>query len=210
MDPYDFREKIKIDPLLRQTFTAEVEKLIPILKTAREYRVDVTLAPAVEDNLDNQGFLEAIKLIKAALPSELLPPLIRSACSDCLAGNQYDLPSGVEREKHLSNTNFDEENGIISTDGEYFVFKSDRENQQKYPGMPALDDMAAVMQKAGSLHNMFLLWVPKYQDAPPGVVPASPNNRTYRAPSKIESRELTKFLRKGLRKRGASRRVGSS
>lgn len=197
MDPAAFRVRIRGDRRLRRKFTAELVKLRPILEAARSAGARVSLAPAIEDNLDNSGFSAAIKLIRRGIPRKLLPSLVRSPCGDCAFGNQSGIPAGIRSEVHTLSTEFSTSGGIISTDGEYFVLDHDMG-----PGVPAgtptLTSIVPTLQRAGALRNVFLLWVPKFQATNPDFSPVHPDTRDYKTPTPRDKVAIIEFLRRGL------------
>jgi len=190
MEPGYFREAIKSDPNLREQFKAEVNKILPLIRYAKSKRVKVTLAIGLEDNLDNTAFDSAVKLIKSVIPKKELPTLVRSPCSDCAVGNEVSFPQGILQEKHTGRGKVDVKNGIVSTDGDYFRFASDKRSPH-----PKLTDWIPMLQRTGVNKSSFLLWIAKYQDTPAGVVPLSPDKRNYLEPTSKESAEIQKFLR---------------
>ena len=192
MDPNLFRSRIVSDAGLRAQFAAIVDQRIaPIVNYAQQHGVAISLAPALEDNLDDRSFKEALGLIKANLHGVTAMRYIRSPCYRCGGGSSSNLPAGVSLEQHTLSPRFVARNGIIHTDGEYFHFSSDVAWSSADPSLAGL---TTLLSNSGARGNIFLLWMPKYQDAPPGLVPRSPDNRNYRIPTESERAELIKFL----------------
>ena len=192
MDPNIFRAKIVGDAALRASFAAIVrERIAPILMYATAHGVQVSIAPALEDNLDERGFKQALALIKANIEATSVTRFIRSPCYRCAGGASSNLPGVVTLEQHTLSPRFVARNGIIHTDGEYFHFSTDRPWSNTDP---TLDGLTALLTNSGARGNVFLLWMPKYQDAPPGLVPRSPDARNYQIPSAAEKSEIIRFL----------------
>lgn len=193
MDPAVFRYKMLHDPKLQAAYQSIVkERIVPILEAAKSLNIRVSVAPGLEDNLDAASFQEATKLLFDSIPEDLKPELVRSPCYDCSVGNGRGAPSGTMMEEHTLNADNSIRNGIIHTDGEYFRFAGDSRASKRFPLLSMLETLLKI---SGQNNNGFLLWVSKYQDAPPGFVPRSPEGRKYRAPTKSEGRELVQFLR---------------
>jgi hypothetical protein len=195
MDPLLFREKLRSERRFQQTFSNQVSRISPLLQIAKNSNARVTLAPAVEDNLDDETFGIAIALIRDAIPADLMPTLVRSPCSDCAIGNEFTIPAGVAREKHTATNNFVMKGGIVVNDGEFVRFKSDRGSAASGREIPLLNTLTPLLRYTGKTGNKFILWIPKYQDTPADLVPKSPEARTFRKPTRQEERELINFLR---------------
>jgi hypothetical protein len=191
MEPVRFRYLLQKDRNFQRVFRQRVQKMLPILQYAHNAGAKVSLAPAIEDNLNRASFRTAISLIRAEIPRDLRPRLVRSACSDCYRGNDVAAFPGVATERHLIIPNFTLQHGVISTDGEYFRF-ADEPNVENYP---RLVELLPVLSAAAAKSNLFHLWVWKYQDAPPGFLPRSPDDRVYQAPTDSEARQLRNFFK---------------
>ena len=192
MDPNLFRGKIVNDATLRAKFAAIVQdRITPLVRYAVAHGAAVSIAPALEDNLDDRGFKEALGLVKANLQGVSISRFIRSPCYRCAGGASSNLPAGVTLEQHTLSPRFIARNGIVHTDGEYFHFSTDPAWSKTDP---ILDGLRTLLVNSGLRGNVFLLWIPKYQDAPPGLLPRSPDTRNYRAPTVSERTELIRFL----------------
>ena len=193
MHPATFLRKLKESLGFQDVYREIVEtRVAPLVEYALARGIKVSIAPGLEDTLDREGFQVALALTKSALPSPEKVTWARSACYKCRGEGSQSLPLGVIKEIHTSRTDSSLSDGIVHTDGEYFRFKGDND-----PSMPRLGKWRALLEAAESRSNAFLLWVPKYQDAPPGLLPRSPDAREYKRPSKSEERELIRFLRGG-------------
>lgn len=196
MDPVLFRSQIKTSKSLQKKFVKEVRKLYPIIKLAAEKKLHVSLAPGLEDNLDNKAFAKAVELIKQSLPRNLLPKLVRSNCGDCAPGNQSALPKGVSQEVHTARSHVTAKNGIVTNDGDFVRFSHD--TPYSIVSDKTIDALIPVMKKAGPMKSVFHLWIPKFQDSLSDNLPRSPAIRTYRKPNPEEEKILIDFLREGL------------
>lgn len=192
MDPDIFQYKLLKDQTLRGEFAQVVsQRIAPLVQFAKNRGAMVSIAPALEDNLNQVSFKQALALIKANLSTDAAPRFIRSPCYRCAGSSDSIIPKGVAMEQHTLSPRFIARNGIVHTDGEYFHFASDPAWSNKDP---ELSGLKTLMVDSGKRGNIFLLWMPKYQDAPPGYAPRSPDLREYQSPTPQERSEIINFL----------------
>lgn len=194
MQPALFRKRVRFDPAFRKVIEEEIRKLLPVLQELSDLGARVTLAPGLEDNLDNQSFSALLTLLKKNIPTPIRPRFVRSACRDCAAGNESQLLKGLMREHHTAlrkKRRFSVRNGIVSNDGDYIYLDSD---PNKRRGGSMLQDLARLRDEVRKLGNMFLLWVPKFQGTLEFEASRPPALREYPLPSEAEKREIATFL----------------
>lgn len=190
MDPLVFRRRMQTDPTLQREYRSIVrERVVPLLNFARDQGAKVSVAPGLEDNLDDAGFRQALKLLDSEIPHKLKPRYVRSVCYQCQIGNGRALPNNVLYEEHSDQYFRRVHHGIINTDGRYFRFK------EEVNSLPLLSDWKPLLQSASQAGNAFILWVGHFQDAPPYERPKSPDQRNYRGPTQSESAQIIEFLR---------------
>ena len=191
MNPFSFRYAILENRKTRASFRAIVrERAVPALRAAVALGATVSVAPGLEDNLDDASFRAALRLLQASVPEALTPQYVRNPCFRCQVGNGRSLPQGLLYEEHDDQLFDRVTNGIINSDGRYFRFSTESSED------PTLEDLQeSWLGQAALLNNAFLLWVPHYQDAPKGVLPRPLSQRNFRGPTDSEREELVTFLR---------------
>lgn len=191
MHPATFLRRLKTDPGYQAVFREVVrERLLPLVDYALARGARVSVAPGLEDTLDAEGFAIALNLTRSELRDRDRIEWIRSSCYQCGGYEAQATPRGVQQEIHTSDSSYPLQRGILHTDGEYFRFATERDSEY-----PILNSYRALLKSAERARSGFLLWVWKYQDAPPGLVPRSPNEREYRGPTDSEHKELVRFFR---------------
>ena len=194
MHPATFLRRIKHDRVFQREYQEVVKtRLDPLVEYASSLGVRVSVAPGLEDTLDKAGYKKILSLTKKSLTNPESVTWARSLCYRCSTLTERSIPQGILREVHTSNATYSVYHGIVHTDGEYFRFSGDPEIPDA-PAAPLLSDWRKLLSGTGDRGSAFLLWVWKYQDAPPGYIGRSPDSRTFRAPSSAESRELIEFL----------------
>lgn len=192
ISPRAFRRGIIEDATLRQRFTDQISLLHNVLLTAQALDVSISIAPGLEDNLDNRGFIEAMKLSNSALPQGVHAEWIRSPCVRCASGNDARVPHGARLEVHTSTAHFKNRRGVVSNDGEHTRFSFEPRDDRLIP-LARLNQSLALADK---LQSTYLLWIARYQDSPYGYAPLSPNDRHFRSPTVEEEAEIVEFLRR--------------
>jgi hypothetical protein len=188
MNPARFREYIKTDRKTKKAFNKSMEDLYPILNYALEKNVAIYLAPGLEDNLDDFTYRYMLSKMKRKFADFKSITYVRSACIDCAAGNESNLPKGTIREVHGFGKADIVRNGIMATDGFYFRFSAEKSSK------PTLSELVSAVRNASALNSLFFLWVPHFQDTPPGLIPKPLNQRTFRGPNANETKEIIDFL----------------
>jgi hypothetical protein len=198
MDPFLFRHKILQSVETQNALRENVTKLSTVLEYAKERGVSISIAPGLEDNLGDESFAKALSIVKEAVPTGVKVRWVRSPCIRCSVGNDTSIPSGVSKETHTRAAGFSHRNGIVSNDGEHVRFSFETTKASDGNILPLVSDLKFMVARAEKLKNTFLLWIPKYQDSPYGVVPRSPAIRTYRKPTVREKVEIIKLLRSSI------------
>lgn len=196
MDPVKFRNLILTDATLQDQYVSRVEELLNPIALTKELGGTVTIAPALEDNLDNAAYAELLTLTRRAIPKSLGVKYVRSACSDCAIGNEAITPKRVLREVHTSKPFFRMKGGIVSNDGEFVRFPWDKNPREK--PTPLLTILRPVIARASAMKAVFLLWIPKYQGSTSIEHPITPEGRKYVLPSNAERKEIVRLLRTGV------------
>lgn len=191
MDPNLFQHKIVGNRSLRAKYAAVVkERISPLVAYALQHGAKVSVAPGLEDNLNDQGFNSALGLLKKNIPRGLNVAYARNACFRCTLGNGKNTPKGILLEEHDDTLFARRWDGIINTDGRYFRFSFENSS------LPALFDLAPRwLTPANNQRNAFLLWIPHLQDTPPTLIPKPLGQRNFRAPTENEAAEIIDFLR---------------
>jgi hypothetical protein len=195
MDPFLFRHKILEDVTTQEELRKSVARLSNVLTYAASLKVSISIAPGLEDNLGDESFAKALTIIKETIPSDVSVRWVRSSCTRCAIGNDTTVPKGVAREIHTRGTDFSFQRGIVSNDGDHVRFSFETTTSSTGVLLPKVSDLRPALKKASQLENTFLLWIPKYQDSPYGVVPYSPEIRTFRKPSLREKNEILALLK---------------
>lgn len=191
MDPSVFRKKIVTNTSLKAAFVRVVKtRVLPAAAFAVSMGARVSIAPGLEDSLDDVGFRMSARLLRSAMGSAVPYTLVRSSCFRCEQSVGRFRPRGSLLEEHDDQLFPYRWDGIISTDGRYFRFSYET---SEHPTLQELRD--TWLGRATRQRNAFLLWVPHYQDAPPGLVPRPLSERNFRGPTPLESREIIEFLR---------------
>ena len=76
----------------------------------------------------------------------------------------------------------------MATDGFYFRFSDETSDK------PTLSELTSVIRNASAVDALFFLWVPHFQDTPPGLIPKPLRQRKFRAPSQSEADEIIEYL----------------
>lgn len=191
MDPLLFRRSIVKNARTKAAFSAIVrERILPVARYAASIGARVTIAPGLEDTLDRLGVRSAVKLIRDVVKDSVDYGIVRSTCFRCQAGGSYFIPHGGMLEEHDDALFQRRWNGIVNTDGRYFRF-----SWEKSP-FPTLDELVLPwLTQPSQRGNAFLLWIPHFQDAPPGLIPTPLNERNFRGPTEQEKKEIIGFLK---------------
>ena len=191
MDLGVFRYKLARDRHLQAEYQKIVKsRIVPAAAYAVSLGAKVSVAPGLEDNLDDQGYRAALRLIREVMPVDVPVTYVRSSCYQCEKGVGRFRPPGVLLEEHDDKLFPLRWNGIVNTDGLYFRFSDEG---TRYP--PLQERLDSWLRRAEKQQNAFLLWIPHFQDAPPGLVPRPLNERNFRGPSVREQGEILDFLR---------------
>lgn len=190
MDPSEFQNRIVYDKKVRAEYSKIVrQRIAPIARYAISKGAKLSIAPGLEDNLDDRGFRAALQLLKKNLPKRTNIKYVRNPCYRCAIGNGRSIPKKILLEEHDDLLYDRRWNSIINTDGRYFRFSSENSS------LPTLSDLVqSWLQGPAKRGNMFLLWVPHFQDAPYGVISKPLSQRNFRAPTQDESAEIIDFL----------------
>jgi len=193
MDPLVFRHGMVHDPHLQDAYRDVVRsRILPAVQFASGIGAKVSIAPGLEDNLDDAGYRVSLRLLKEILPRSIPVSYVRSSCYQCQRGTGRFRPKGVMLEEHDDRLFPNRWDGIINTDGRYFSFSTE---SSPFPRLAEL--VEPWILRAEKQRNAFLLWIPHFQDAPPGLIPTALDERNFRGPSDAESREIIEFLRSG-------------
>ena len=191
--PEDFRYRIQHDPILQGEYQSIVDRLVPILRYARQRGASVAVIPMLEDNLSDRAFDAMLELTLAVIPPSISISVGRNPCPGCYDGNGSRIPDGVFEELHTDWRGIGIQNGIVSNDG--------RNYSSPASGIPldadtTLDELRAVRDAAGNANNIFILWNAARQGLPTtsGEFPV-PSSRFYAPISSQERSELLSFLR---------------
>lgn len=195
MDPFLFRHKILEDIATQEELRKSVARLSNVLTYAASLKVSISIAPGLEDNLGDESFIKALTIIKETVPPDVSVHWVRSSCTRCAIGNDTTVPKGVAREIHTRGTDFSFQKGIVSNDGDHVRFSFEKTTSSTGELLPTLSDLKPALKKSTQLKNTFLLWIPKYQDSPYGVVPYSPEIRSFKKPTLSEKLEILAFLK---------------
>ena len=191
MHPATFLKRIKSDAAFREEFRGVVrERIVPAVAYATSLGVKVSIAPGLEDNLDSEGFVTALSLIQNEVPNSESVSYVRSACYKCPFTRLSDAT--VAEESHTLAMKSIPSMGILHNDGDYFKFSDEKDKKNKFP---LLSTYKKFVKKANEMGSAFILWTGKYQDAPPSLVPTSPDTRTYKVPTASEEKEIINLLR---------------
>lgn len=192
--PEEFRKKILNDATFQSGFQQLFTRLIPVIECIQELGGHTRVVPQLEDNQTDVSFDKMINLLQEVIPAQLQVELGRNPCVGCYPGNQGTIPAGCFAEYHLHTaaTGFDMKNGVLSNDGCTYVFPGETPGWS--PNLP-LEKFEGVQQRAGELHNWFILWSAKYQGL--GTSSKPPTDRDYPVPTDREKQLLLSFLQQG-------------
>lgn len=196
IEPEDFRDRIKNDPLLQKKFKKIVQGTLPLLYFAKYRGAEIYLVPMLEDNLDNEAFLAMVRLVQSVVPADIGAKIGRNPCSGCYNGNTNFVPKGIFREEHTISTNFRFSGGLVTNDG-YDYAMSAKESSL------TLDTLSAVRDRAAQTDNIFILWSGNRQGLKMKGNKLlngynSPEDRSYKIPSFAERKKIISFLRQGI------------
>ena len=184
--PEEFRNKIKYNPQTQEEYRNLYRRLTPLIDNIFSWGGSVSVAIALEDNLDDASASKMIELLRGVMDPRV--KLVRNPCPNCYQGNQAWIPPGVAEEVHKCDPNhFNIISGVVSNDGSSFGFSGD--------GEPCpLTLLKSTRNKAGELGNWFFAWSAKYQGLKTGGTLPPPSGRDYKTPTPPEQQTLVEFL----------------
>jgi hypothetical protein len=198
ISPEEFRRRIQGDVSLQGEYQIIVDRLVPVIRYARQRGASVGLIPMLEDNLNDQAFQSMVELTLAVVPPELTVGIGRNPCPNCYPGNEAGIPGGVFEEFHtdwsglVSATGRPVSGGIITNDGRDYTSPA----QPRPEAETTLNELTTVRDAAGANNNSFILWSAARQGLQHtgGDFP-NPAYRSYSPITNTEQRELVSFLR---------------
>lgn len=198
IDPEKFREKIQEDSNLREKYQDLVKKITPVIEYAASKGAVISVAPMLEDNLDNDSFEALAELTLKSLPPDVNVLMGRCPCPGCYDGNDHKIPSGFFRESHSIKNADNLKDSLITNDGDVTEFDFRNGNARNALN---LDDLREARDASSKNNNVFILWTASYQglyyDNNGSAIRVTAAKRKYAIPSMAEKSWLINFLRDG-------------